>query len=178
MRRCDQTNITAFITTPLLPPKRQPKYLAPEYIYPIINIDVPTFSSPPNPFPAPYTRLYSLDVRPSFRSPSVLRIRKEGQGSWPPRGHRIPRCNSRRGAHTSIRAYFLQSVSSCIARHTQRLPVKVRLTHLFRRWWWGHAFFNFIISGPLVFAAWAMGQKAHNLTDAPMDHHKVHPLCF
>jgi len=42
----------------------------------------------------------------------------------------------------------------------------------FNQWWWGHAIANFIISGPLVFAAWAMGQKAHDLTHAPMDHHK------
>jgi hypothetical protein len=51
--------------------------------------------------------------------------------------------------------------------------VKVQLTHLYHRWWWGHWITNFLISGPLVIAAWVMGHKAYKLSDAPMDHHKV-----
>ena len=54
-------------------------------------------------------------------------------------------------------------------------PCESTLTHLYCRWWWGHWITNFLISGPLVFAAWAMGHKAHELTDSPMDHHKVRP---
>jgi len=56
------------------------------------------------------------------------------------------------------------------------MPLGVLLPRYVRtyvnQWWWGHAIFNFIISGPLVFAAWVMGEKAHHLTHAPMDHHK------
>ncbi|KAH9062332.1 hypothetical protein EDB87DRAFT_1673828 [Lactarius vividus] len=56
------------------------------------------------------------------------------------------------------------------------IPVGVLIPRYLRtftnRWFWGHSIPNFLISGPLVFAAWAMGSKAHDLTDAPMDHHK------
>ncbi|KAH9160047.1 hypothetical protein EDB89DRAFT_949827 [Lactarius sanguifluus] len=57
------------------------------------------------------------------------------------------------------------------------IPVGVLIPRYLRtftnRWFWGHAITNFLISGPLVFAAWAMGSKAGDLTDSPMDHHKV-----
>ncbi|KAH9060388.1 hypothetical protein EDB83DRAFT_2224358 [Lactarius deliciosus] len=56
------------------------------------------------------------------------------------------------------------------------IPVGVLIPRYLRtftnRWFWGHAITNFLVSGPLVFAAWAMGSKASDLTDSPMDHHK------
>ncbi|KAH9161067.1 hypothetical protein EDB89DRAFT_2032453 [Lactarius sanguifluus] len=56
------------------------------------------------------------------------------------------------------------------------IPVGVLIPRYLRtftnRWFWGHAITNFLISGPLVFAAWAMGSKAGDLTNSPMDHHK------
>ncbi|KAI0260804.1 hypothetical protein BC834DRAFT_973108 [Gloeopeniophorella convolvens] len=62
------------------------------------------------------------------------------------------------------------------------VPLGVLLPRYLRtftnRWFLGHAATNFIISGPLVFAAWAMGQKAHNLSHAPMDHHKRIGFCI
>jgi len=57
------------------------------------------------------------------------------------------------------------------------IPVGVLIPRYLRtyinRWWWGHAITNFLISGPLVIAAWVMGHRAHKLTDSPMDHHKT-----
>jgi len=56
------------------------------------------------------------------------------------------------------------------------IPVGVLIPRYLRtftnQWWWGHWITNFLISGPLVIAAWVMGHKAHNLSDSPMDHHK------
>ncbi|KAI9442739.1 hypothetical protein H4582DRAFT_1809761 [Lactarius indigo] len=56
------------------------------------------------------------------------------------------------------------------------IPVGVLIPRYLRtftnRWFWGHSITNFLFSAPLVFAAWAMGSKAGDLTDSPMDHHK------
>jgi hypothetical protein len=57
------------------------------------------------------------------------------------------------------------------------IPVGVLIPRYLRtftnRWWWGHWITNFLISGPLVIAAWVMGHKAYKLSDSPMDHHKT-----
>jgi len=56
------------------------------------------------------------------------------------------------------------------------IPVGVLIPRYLRtftnRWWWGHWITNFLISGPLVIAAWVMGHNAHKLSHAPNDHHK------
>ncbi|KAI0293347.1 hypothetical protein B0F90DRAFT_1811833 [Multifurca ochricompacta] len=56
------------------------------------------------------------------------------------------------------------------------MPIGVFIPRYLRtftnRWWWSHWMVNFLISGPVVFAAWAMAGRANNLSQAPLDGHK------
>ncbi|KAH9962075.1 hypothetical protein BGW80DRAFT_1356681 [Lactifluus volemus] len=55
------------------------------------------------------------------------------------------------------------------------IPIGVLIPRYLRtftnRWWWAHWIINFLITSPLIFAAWGLAVRARHLSHLPMDHH-------
>ncbi|KAH9993163.1 hypothetical protein BJV77DRAFT_372323 [Russula vinacea] len=56
------------------------------------------------------------------------------------------------------------------------LPIGVLIARYLRtftnRWWWAHWLTNFVVAGPLIFAAWGEASKANQISGWPQDHHQ------
>jgi hypothetical protein len=103
------------------------------------------------------------------------RVREKGEDPCSADGYCIPRVSAHRGSHPSVPTHLHQSVSPLVFLHANEMTNQTRPLSGRRRWWWAHWLINFIVAGPLIFAAWGEASSASDLSQMPMDHHKV---CF
>ena len=129
--------------------------------------------------PTPQRRAFAFASRSSnrYHVHPIVELRKESQGSCPPRVHRLHDLDSDRRPHSAILAYLFQPVSPppilCDPERVISCSLHAWIILVPLRWWWLHWFINFFISAPIVYAALAMAVSANHLSQYPIDHHKV-----
>jgi hypothetical protein len=69
--------------------------------------------------------------------------------------------------------YLRTLTQRCVSLYN--LTVYLFNLHLAARWWFAHWIIQFLISGPVIFAGWALGYQTTNELFSPRfsDHHEV-----